>query len=254
MMRVVIADDEKLARERLRRLLSGFEEIEIVGEAGDGRTAAELINDAKPDVAFLDIQMPELTGIQVVNHLTATPHIVFTTAYDQYAVHAFELGAIDYLLKPITTEKLERAVERAADRLKEAPLDAADLDHLKQVLHSMSDGSVKQTRITVRHGQGFRVLNLDSVRLFRAEDRYVTCFAKDGEYIVDMTIRKLVELVDKDEFIQIHRGILVSLPFVQDIQKSPFTKSGYELTVEGVKEPLPIGVTFLPALRRRLGF
>jgi DNA-binding LytR/AlgR family response regulator len=138
MLRTIIAEDEKLARQRLKRLLNKYDDIQIIGEAEDGGTALEMVNELKPDILFLDIQMPVMTGVEIVARFTHLPHIIFTTAYDQYAVNAFEIGAVDYLLKPITEDRVYLSLERVRSRAKESPADEAVLDRILKTLRNYS--------------------------------------------------------------------------------------------------------------------
>jgi two-component system, LytTR family, response regulator len=254
MLRAVIAEDEKLARQRLKRLLLQHADIEVVGEAGDGGKALEMVNELKPDILFLDIQMPVMTGVEIVAQFTHLPHIIFTTAYDRYAVNAFEIGAVDYLLKPITEEGITRSLERVRSRAKASPADASVLDRILKTLQGMQDKERYVSILTASQGDRIKVLPIETVHVLRAEDRYVICYTDSGEYVTDNTIKELADTLDLQKFLQVHRSIIVKISAIRDIRRSLFTKSGYEVTVAGVSDPLPIGKTYLPALRERLRF
>jgi DNA-binding LytR/AlgR family response regulator len=254
MLRAIIAEDEKLARQRLKRLLNKCADIEIIGEAEDGGSALEMVNELKPDILFLDIQMPVMTGVEIVSQFTHLPHIVFTTAYDQYALNAFEIGAVDYLLKPITEDGLNRSLERVRSRVIESPPDETVLDGILKTLQGMQEKKSHLSILTASQGDRIKVLQAENINVMRAEDRYVICYTDEGEYVTDNTIRQLAETLDPTKFLQVHRGIIVNISAIQDIRRTLFTKSGYELTVPGVDEPLPVGKTYLKNLRERLGF
>lgn len=253
-LKAVLAEDEKLARQRLRRLLKAFPEVEISGEAGDGTTALEMVNRLKPDVLFLDIEMPEKSGVEIVRHFEHVPYIIFTTAYDRYAVEAFEIGAVDYLLKPITAESIDRALGRVRDRLERSPMDADALSRIVETLEGIRREAPGPSVLTVKQGDRYRVLDVDRIRALKAEDRYVICHAESGEHVLDDTIKNLARTLDHRRFIRVHRGIIVNISAIRDVRRSLFTKSGYEVTVEGLRDPLPVGKTYLAALRERLGF
>jgi DNA-binding LytR/AlgR family response regulator len=254
MLTALIAEDEKLARERLKRLLKAFPEIQVIGEAEDGRSALEFVNRQKPDILFLDIQMPEMTGVEIVSHFTHIPYIIFTTAYDEYALKAFEIGAVDYLLKPITKETVQRALDRVLRQGKDKPGDTELVNRIVGALKKLEEKKHHPSILTVRQGNRFRVLDVKNITVLRAEDRYVICYTDNDEYVMDGTIKQLAETLDPQQFIQVHRGIVVNVSAIQDIQRSLFTKSGYELKIAGVKDLLPVGKTYLKSLRERLGF
>lgn len=254
MLRALIAEDEELARQRLKRLLGKHADIEIIGEAEDGESALEMVNGLKPDILFLDIQMPVMTGVEIVSRFTHLPHIIFTTAYDRYAVNAFEIGAVDYLLKPVTGEGLDRALARVRSRAAESSPDPTVLDGILKTLEGMREKKSRLSILTASQGDRIKVLQVENITVMRAEDRYVICYTADGEFVTDNTIRHLAGALDPEKFIQVHRGIIVNISAIQDIRRTLFTKSGYELTVPGTSDPLPVGKTYLKNLRERLGF
>jgi two-component system, LytTR family, response regulator len=254
MLRAIIAEDEKLARQRLKRLLNKCTDVQIVGEAEDGGTALEMVNKLKPDILFLDIQMPVMTGVEIVAKFTHLPHIVFTTAYDRYAVNAFVIGAVDYLLKPITEDGVNRSLERVRSRANESPADETALDRILKTLKGMHEKESYLSILTASQGDRIKVLQVESINVMRAEDRYVICYTDDSEFVTDNTIKQLTETLDPKKFLQVHRGIIVNISAIRDIRRTLFTKSGYELTVTGTGDPLPVGKAYLKNLRDRLGF
>jgi two-component system, LytTR family, response regulator len=254
MLRTIIAEDEKLARQRLKRLLNKCADIEIIGEAEDGGKALEMVNELKPDLVFLDIQMPVMTGVEIVSQFMHLPHIIFTTAYDRYAVNAFEIGAVDYLLKPITEDGVSRSLERVRSRAKASPADESALNKILKTLQEMQDKERYVSILTASQGDRIKVLQVEDINILRAEDRYVICYTDNGEYVTDNTIKELAETLDPQKFLQVHRSIIINISAIRDIRRSLFTKSGYELTAIGVSDPLPVGKTYLAGLRERLGF
>lgn len=254
MLRAIIAEDEKLARQRLKRLLHKHIDVEVIGEADDGGSALEMVNELKPDILFLDIQMPVMTGVEIVERFTHLPHIIFTTAYDRYALNAFEIGAVDYLLKPITEGRLDRALERVRSRANKSPANETVLEGILQTLKGMQEKEAHVSILTASQGDRIKVLQVENINVMRAEDRYVICYTSDGEFVTDNTIKQLAETLDPKKFLQVHRGIIVNISSIRDIRRTLFTKSGYELTVPGADDPLPVGKTYLKNLRERLGF
>ena len=209
-IRVLIVDDEHPARERLRQLLSSVDDLEVVGEAEDGQEALEKIQDLKPDLVFLDIQMPVSTGLEVAASLPSpAPKIIFCTAYDQFAIDAFDLHAVDYLLKPITRARLVRAVERARES---APEDA------DRILDDLTREPVGGTnRFLAKRGTKFRVVAAADVQYFASEEGLTKlCTAKD-EFWMQPTLAVLERRLDPSSFLRISRAAIVSLDAVHEV-------------------------------------
>lgn len=210
MIRVLLADDEELARQRLRKLLSAFEDVTVIGEVEDGQEAMQRIADERPDAIFLDIEMPGASGLEVAQSLASPrPRIVFCTGYDQYAVDAFELHALDYLLKPVTRERLERTIHR----LRQAP--SADWD---SSMNRMAKAAGKgQTRFLVHSGAQFRVVGQNEVEYFSSEDKISTVHTASGCFWMEPTLNALEERIDPALFYRISRSAIVRLDFVLEV-------------------------------------
>ena len=214
---VFIAEDEPLARDVLRDAIYAHPALRLAGEAGDGATALEQINRIRPDVVFMDIQMPEMTGLEVLRRLSCTPDIVFTTAYDQYAVTAFELNAVDYLLKPFTRARFDAAVAR----LLEAPappreiVDAA-LEQAAQRMQGRPAGRLE--RILVRDRGRIFPLSLNEIEYLKADSKYTAIAARGQTFLVRIGISELEAQLDPTRFIRVHRSALVNLDFVDSMR------------------------------------
>jgi two-component system LytT family response regulator len=214
---VYIAEDEPLARDVLRDAIYAHPGLRLAGEAGDGATALAQINQIRPDVVFMDIQMPELTGLEVLRRLSCTPQIVFTTAYDQYAVTAFELNAIDYLLKPFTRARFDAAVARllespAAPR---AIVDAA-VEQATQRKEGHPGGRLE--RILVRDRGRIFPLSLNEIEYLKADSKYTAIAARGQTFLVRIGISELEAQLDPARFIRVHRSALVNLDFVDSMR------------------------------------
>jgi two-component system, LytTR family, response regulator len=224
-MRVVLVDDEPLARTRMRRLLADRGGIEIVGEAGDGISACALIADQKPDLVLLDVQMPGLSGFDVLARLGARPDVIFVTAHDEFAVRAFEEQAIDYLLKPVEPARLARAIARAAARRDAQPVAPAHApaaspvadDRFDRLLEALARARPSVQRIAVRRGAKVSLVEPAAIVFCRAEDKYTVLYTADGEHVVDRTIDELERTLDPAAFLRIHRSAIVNLAFVKDL-------------------------------------
>ncbi len=243
----VIADDEKQLRIYLRSKLAGlWPELVISGEAENGHQALDLIETRRPGIAFLDIKMPGLSGLEVAKRMTADCIVVFITAFDEFAIEAFENEAIDYLLKPVTDERLAKTVNRlkkqlAASRLSSPGQLTATLERLLVRLKNEEEtGYLKW--IKVRHGDQVRLVAVDDVYFFKAEDKYTVVKTGDGEYLIKTSIRQLAEELDPDQFWRIHRSTIVNLGCVAGVHRS----FGGRLLVKlnNLSQTLPVSKTY----------
>lgn len=207
-----IAEDEPLAREVLRDAICNRQELSLIGEAADGVSALTQINLLKPDVVFMDIQMPEMTGLEVLRRLSHLPDIIFTTAYDQFAVTAFELHAVDYLLKPFSHERFEAAV----DRLLEAPPSLQAMEHALNLAAGREAGRLD--RILVRDRGHIFPVNVNDIAYLKADAKYTAIIVGDKTYLVRLGISELENRLDPARFIRIHRSLLVNLDFVESMK------------------------------------
>ena len=211
-IRAVIVDDEPLARKRLRRLLEAHPTVSIVGEAADGATACRIIGQQSPDLVFLDVQMPGLSGFEVLSQLRNRPQVIFITAHDEFAVQAFEEQAVDYLLKPVEPARLERALGRLA-----AAEESASSEQFERLLRAVERAGPSLRRIPVRKGAKVTLVEPAAIIFCRAEDKYAVLYTADGEHIVDRTLDELQDGLDPGAFLRVHRSVLVNLAFVREL-------------------------------------
>ena len=229
-IRLLIVDDEPPARERLRHLLDDFSEVAVVGEAASGREAVELCERLAPDVVLLDIRMPGMDGIEAARHLTAfdePPAVIFTTAYDEHALEAFEAQAVGYLLKPVRREKLVRAVRHAA-RIASPQL---------QRLAEQSQLGRRRAQLCVRIGHRLTMIPVEDVLFFAAGQKYVTVRHPGGEGLIEESLRALASEFAPD-FVRIHRNSLVALRHVAAVERD--AEGRYLVRLAGCDEPLPV--------------
>lgn len=212
-VRVVICEDEPLARETLRDFIAATPELVLVGEAANGREALRLISALSPDLVFMDIQMPELTGLEVVRQLNVVPPLIFTTAYDQHAVTAFELHALDYLLKPFTQARFQAAVQRAL----QAPAPAAERGAAAVSALQTQPGEAL-ARILVRDRGRIFPLALDEIEHLRADLKYTQITARGANFLVRMPLSDLEARLDPTRFLRVHRNAIVNLDFVDSMK------------------------------------
>jgi DNA-binding LytR/AlgR family response regulator len=216
----IVAEDESILRTQLEgKLRRLWPELEIVASVGDGAAALEALEDAVPDFMFLDIQMPEMTGVEVARHVGARAHVVFVTAYDQYAIQAFETGAVDYILKPATDERLAVTIERLKSKLA-APTPPADLNSvLSQLTRQMSAGKPRMQWIKASIGQTLRMIPVADVLFFQSDEKYTRVVLTDGEALIKTPIRELLDGLDPDVFWQIHRSTLVNVAAIAGVTR-----------------------------------
>lgn len=233
-MRVLIVDDEHLARALLREYLADHPDVEIVGECANGFEAVKAIGELDPELVFLDIQMPKLDGFEVVELAGGKPHYVFATAYDQFALRAFEVHAIDYLLKPFSRERLAQALAHARSRNQAAPAQPQALDAVVQEA-ARRHGHVE--RILIKDGVRVHVLAAGTVDYIEAQDDYVQVNAAGKGWLKHQRLSELETQLDPQVFVRIHRSYIVNLGAIARIE--PASKDNYcAVLKDGVKLPI----------------
>ena len=216
----VIADDERLMREQIAlRLREAWPELEIVGEAVNGREAVAMVRAREPDIAFLDIRMPEMDGIEAARAIAGQAHVVFVTAYDQYAIQAFETGAVDYLLKPYTDERLTVCVGRLKQKLASPPPDLQSI--VSQLATQLRGGAAKEKLqwIKASFGQNLRLIPVADVLFFQSDEKYTRVVTAEAEALIKTPIRELLDGLDPDVFWQIHRSTLVNVNAIAGVTR-----------------------------------
>tara|TARA_B100000674_G_scaffold358772_1_gene301658 strand:- start:521 stop:1234 length:714 start_codon:yes stop_codon:yes gene_type:complete len=204
-MRALLVDDERLARAELTRLLDKFPEIEIVSEASNGEEAIDLIEEHKPDLVFLDVQMPGMTGFEVLEHLHVVPNIIFVTAYDEYALKAFEVNALDYVLKPIELSRLEKAIEKVNSKSQKDDIKAnQELNH--------------ESQIFIKDGEKCWFVKLDKVRMFESEGNYVRLYFDDSKPMILKSLNNLEKRLNNKQFFRISRKYIINLTWVEKVE------------------------------------
>ena len=217
--RAVIAEDEANLREELRETLASvWPDLKVCAEAEDGPAALRALEKHSPDVLFLDIQMPGMTGLEVARQASGKCHIVFVTAYDNYAVSAFDHGAVDYVMKPLSTPRLAQAVDRLRDRLSSTP---ANIDGLIEKLAGRLGGKRREYLrwVTALQGEETRLITIDEVHYFRADSKYTVVATADKESLIRIPIRDLADQLDPEVFWQIHRGTLVNVGYIAGVMR-----------------------------------
>ncbi|HEB93348.1 MAG TPA: response regulator transcription factor [Gammaproteobacteria bacterium] len=244
-MKVLIVDDEPLARTRLIRLLNDMDEIETAGEAGTGCEAIELTDTLNPDVVLLDIRMPEMDGLEAAMHLSQLdnpPAIIFTTAYNEHALAAFEANAVDYLLKPIRRERLANALTRARRINRAQLLDIGQQEGGEKNAHA-------RTHISANISGNLQLVSVADIIYFQAEQKYVTVRHLGGQLLIDDPLKSL-EMEFSDRFLRVHRNSLVAMQSVQGLERIPGGR--YEIYFHVIDDRLEVSRRLATTVRKRL--
>ena len=243
----VIAEDEPLLREEIRRSLQAlWPELVIAAEAADGLQAVKALDRHAPDILFLDIQMPGLTGLEVAQRANGMAHIVFITAFHEHAVAAFEQGALDYVLKPVTAERMKLTVARLQERLKEPPSALRDLGEL---LRSVTDREPSHLKwLTVPQGADLRVVAVAEICFLRSDNKYTTVATRSATFLLHAPLKELKEKLDPRMFWQIHRGIIVNVSAIDTIFRS--FRGALEVKLKERSELLPVSAAHAHLFKR----
>ena len=247
-IRIVIIDDEAPAREIIKHYLKELDSIEVIAECADGFSALKSISSMKPDLVFLDIQMPRLTGIELVEVLTEKPEIIFTTAYDQFALRAFELNAVDYLMKPFPKRRFLDAVNKAIDKIRSGK---GNKEPASQLLTKKPESSSSLNRVVVRKGNAINLIPVEQIRYVAAEDDYVMIYHSEGKALKQQTMKFYEENLPKADFLRIHRSYIVKVEEIKRIE--PYGKDNY-LAILNSGDKLPVSRAGYKHLKEELNF
>jgi two-component system LytT family response regulator len=225
-MRALVIDDERLARKELINLLSQFDQVEVIGEANNVDDAKEKIESLLPDVVFLDIQMPEKTGFDLLEELDNVPHVIFTTAYDEYALKAFQVNALDYLLKPVEQKRLAEAIERVQKKMSESSTRHEEASSARQGQKLTLDDQV-----FVKDGDRCWFVKLANVRLFESDGNYIKVYFDNFKPMIHKSLNALDERLDEKSFFRASRKHIINLSWVEAIE--PWFNGGLVVTLKG---------------------
>ncbi|MCK9447803.1 MAG: LytTR family DNA-binding domain-containing protein [Bacteroidales bacterium] len=247
-IRVLIIDDEEPARVLLRSFLHAFDDIEIVSEYSDGFQGVKAIQEHTPDLILLDIQMPRLNGFEMLELVDKWPEIIFTTAYDEYAIKAFELNAVDYLMKPFSRQRLRQALDKAIHRLATASDTQGKVKKLIDQLH-VKDTPIE--RIVVKAGSKIHIIAVQQIEHIEAQDDYVKIHTQQGRFLKKETMQRLEEQLPQDSFIRVHRSHIVHINQIHRIEQ--YGKESYLLLLKNGNQA-HISKSRLKDLKRELDF
>lgn len=241
----LIIDDEKLARDLLREYLEGNDDVEVLGECSKGSEAVEKIDKLKPDLIFLDVQMPGMTGFDVLEEIEHEPYVIFTTAYDQYAIRAFEKNAVDYLLKPLDEERFRTAIARA---LKKKKLEQNNFDDLLLSLRSERKGPY-ESHIFVQKSEKLFNQPVEEIIYLEASGDYTIISTKNDQFVSSSGIGKLEEIMNPETFIRVHRSTIINLNHLKEIERH--FNGGMVVKMQNGKS-FPVSRTYAKLIRKKV--
>jgi len=245
---VIIIDDENLARNIVRKFLSDIPDIEILSKCSNGFEALKAINDLKPDIIFLDIQMPKITGFEMLELLENPPVIIFTTAYDQYALKAFEVSAADYLLKPFSQERFSDALGKAKNAVINKQNNTQTINSL---VRNIDDKSGYLERVVVKNGSKISIIPTDKIDRLEAEDDYVMIHTAESKHLKQKTMKYFEDHLDPNIFIRVHRSHIVKVSAIKQIEL--FEKDSYRVIFQDGRTSVPVSKTGYSKLKEVMG-
>jgi len=245
-LRAIIVEDEELARNLIKEYLKEIPSVQIIGEFADGFSGAKAINEMKPDLLFLDIQMPKLTGFELLEILDYKPKIIFTTAFDQFAIKAFEMNAVDYLLKPYSRDRLRNAVDKVYEQMKtgqETPI--------VEITKHIDRSDERLERVVVKSGKKISIIATGEINYLEAQDDYVMLYCSSGKYLKQKTMKYFELHLDPKQFIRVHRSFIVRVDQINRIEL--YEKDTYRIHLKN-GTTIPVSKTGLKKLKSGLDF
>ncbi len=247
MINSIIIDDEPLARSLLKEYLAELKEVKVLGEFENGFDGLKGINELKPDLIFLDIQMPKLNGFEMLELLDDLPHVIFITAYDQYAVKAFERNAVDYLLKPYSLDRLKAAIEKVK-MIKDSN---SKSNPVRELIRDQQEQVAAIDRIAVKTGTKIKIIYIDEIQYLESQDDYVMIYTDDGKYLKQNTMKYFEEHLPEKYFVRVHRSYIVRLDFVEQIEL--YERDSYVIKLKN-QQTIPVSKSGYSRLRENLNF
>lgn len=249
---IIIVEDEKPARDLIRAYLEGYQGIEVLGEYDNGFDGLKAINEHKPDAIFLDVQMPKLTGFEMLEVLEHQPEVVFTTAYDQYAIRAFEQNAVDYLLKPFSRERFLEAVGKLEAKLKSQEEEKEEeKTGIEKIRQHLAESEEKLHRVVIKKSGKIHVISTGDINFLEAQDDYVMIYTADGKYLKQQTMKYFEKHLDPEQFVRVHRSYIANITCIERIE--PYEKSNFILILKDGNK-VPVSRNGMQVLKENLDF
>jgi len=245
-MKIIIIDDEPLARSIIKEYLHYHPDLELIAECNDGFEGVKAIQQMQPDLIFLDIQMPKINGFEMLELIEEPPAVIFTTAFDEYAIHAFESHAVDYLLKPFSRDRFDKSISK----WKQINKTISPKDHLTPLLESVSNSPAEHHRVVVKLAGKIRIIPIDDIHYLEAADDYVKIHTKDGSFLKNKTMGHFETVLNKNQFVRTHRSYMVNITEITRID--PYEKDNH-LAILKSGGRIPVSKTGYVKLKTVLG-
>ena len=247
----MIVEDERPARDLLRTYLREFSNLEIIGEYDNGFDGLKAINELKPDAIFLDVQMPKLTGFEMLEVLEHQPEVIFTTAYDQFAIRAFERSAVDYLLKPFSRDRFREAISKLTNRM-ESQRDADGGEGgIELIRQHLAESEENLHRVVIKKTGKIHVISTEDINYLEAQDDYVMIYTDEGKYLKQQTMKYFEQHLDSQQFVRVHRSYIANITCIERIE--PYEKSNFILILKDGNK-VPVSRSGMQVLKENLDF
>jgi len=250
-IRIMIVEDERPARDLLRTYLQEFSDLEIIGEFDNGFDGLKAINELKPDAIFLDVQMPKLTGFEMLEVLEHHPEVIFTTAYDQFAIRAFERNAVDYLLKPFSKDRFRGAISKLRSRMESQSDDVSKETSIEKIRQHLAQSDDKLHRVVIKKSGKIHVISTSDINFLEAQDDYVMIYTDEGKFLKQQTMKYFEQHLDSQQFVRVHRSYIANITCIERIE--PYEKSNFILILKDGNK-VPVSRSGMQVLKENLDF
>lgn len=249
--KIIIVEDERPARDLLRSYLEEYPELEIMGEYDNGFDGLKAINELKPDAILLDVQMPKLTGFELLEVLEHQPEVIFTTAYDQFAIRAFERNAVDYLLKPFSRERFREAISKLNSRLESKQGGVKEESGIEKIRQHFAESDELLHRVVIKKSGKIHVISTSDINFLEAQDDYVMIYTDEGKYLKQQTMKYFEQHLDSQQFVRVHRSYIANITCIERIE--PYEKSNFVLILRDGNK-VPVSRSGMQVLKENLDF
>lgn len=250
-IKIIIVEDEKPARDLIKAYMENFPVVEIIGEYDNGFDGLKAINELEPDAVFLDVQMPKLTGFEMLEVLEHQPEVIFTTAYDQYAIRAFEQNAVDYLLKPFSLERFREAISKLESRIDSNQDRKDSKSGIERIRLHLAESDEKLHRVVIKKSGRIHVISTADINFLEAQDDYVMIYTDEGKYLKQQTMKYFENHMDPQQFVRVHRSYIANITCIERIE--PYEKSNFILILKDGNK-VPVSRSGMQVLKENLDF
>jgi two-component system LytT family response regulator len=250
-IRIIIVEDERPARDLLRTYLEAFPDMNVIGEYDNGFDGLKAINELLPDAIFLDVQMPKLTGFEMLEVMEHQPEVIFTTAYDQFAIRAFERNAVDYLLKPFSKDRFRSAISKLKNRMESKSDAGSGETSIERIRQHLAQSDDKLHRVVIKKSGKIHVISTADINFLEAQDDYVMIYTKEGKFLKQQTMKYFEQHLDSQQFVRVHRSYITNITCIERIE--PYEKSNFILILKDGNK-VPVSRSGMQVLKENLDF